>query len=254
MQYLTNSTTCLLALTVSIGMFCVPAALADSSVVPTQSYATQSSGALDTRSSSATRRLTALRNSFVLQTKIAGFTCHIAPPKIVLTDKSSFGSYEPETNILQTPTWQQLSADERAVFIQMAGPGAGNEAAQAAFEQGIHHWVFIHEMGHWWQACTQANHNRMPYQVEYDADRIAAAYWRHSDPTLAAKFATGFQRFVDAVPSPVPAGQTPESYFNENYEKLTGTPGYTWFQAQMIVTANSEKPVPTFAQTLNERQ
>jgi hypothetical protein len=103
-------------------------------------------------------------------------------------------------------------------------------------------------------AFTRANQNRMPYQVEYDADRIAAAYWRQTDPVLGAKFATGFQHFVEAVPSPVPAGQTPESYFNENYDKLTGTPQYTWFQAQMITTVNSEKPLPAFAQSLHERK
>jgi hypothetical protein len=243
MQYFVVRQLGRVVVTVFIALCTSSAALAD-----------QNAGAKPLHRANVITQLTALRDSFVRQTKISGVSCPIAPPQIVLTDKSSFGSYESETNILQTPTWEQLSADERSVFIQMAGPSAGIEAAQAAFEQGIHHWVFVHEMGHWWQACTHANQNRMPYQVEYDADRIAAAYWRQTDPTLAAKFSTGFQHLVETVPSPVPAGQTPDTYFDENYGKLTGTPGYTWFQAQMIITVNSEKPAPTFAQTLKERR
>jgi hypothetical protein len=243
MQYFVVRQVGRVVLPVFIALFTSSAALAD-----------QNTGAKPFHRTNIITQLTALRDSFVQQTQISGVACPIAPPQIALTDKSSFGSYESETNILQTPTWEQLSADERSVFIQMAGPSTGIEAAQAAFEQGIHHWVFVHEMGHWWQACTHANQHRMPYQVEYDADRIAAAYWRQTDPTLAAKFSTGFQHLVKTVPSPVPAGQTPDTYFDENYGKLTGTPGYTWFQAQMITTVNSEKPAPTFAQTLKERR
>jgi hypothetical protein len=199
-------------------------------------------------------RLTALRDSFVQQTTVSGVTCPIPPPTIVLTDKASFGSYEPETNTLETPKWQQLTADERSVFFQLAGPNAETKAAREVFEGAAHRWIFIHEMGHWWQACTHANQKRQHYQVEYDANRIAAAYWRESDPNFMNNMLAGFQHMLEHTPDPVPAGQTPETYFNDNYKKLTLTPDYTWFQAQMITAVGDEKPAPTFAQALNERQ
>jgi hypothetical protein len=199
-------------------------------------------------------RLTALRDSFVLKTKRAEFTCPLAPPTILLTDKASFGSYEPGTNTLQTPTWQQLAADEKVLFVQLAGPGAATKSVLDRFERGVHRWIFIHEMGHWWQACTRANQGRSPYQVEYDANRIAAAYWQELDPKFMDDMFAGFQQMLEHTPRLVPADETPERYFNENYAKLIHTAGYTWFQAQMITTVNGEKPVPTFAQSLNERK
>lgn len=253
MQYLVTSRAGSLPLIVLVALSCSPPRAA-AQPVPSQAPLTAKDfGAKTPPPLAVMQRLTALRDSFVLQTKVAGFICPIGPPKIVLTDIASFGSYEPKTNVLQTPTWRQLSADERAVFFQLAGPGADKKTARAIFERGTHQWVFVHEMGHWWQACSHANQNRLHYRVEYDANRIAAAYWRDSDPMLMADLATRFQHIVERTPSPVPKDQTPETYFNANYENLARTRNYTWFQAQMITSVNSESPAPTFFQTLKEK-
>jgi len=57
------------------------------------------------------------------------------------------------------------------------------------------------------------------------------------------------QGMRDHMPSPVPAGETYESYFDKNYETLPPQV-HPWFAAHMILAAMAEKPVPTFAQTL----
>ncbi len=102
----------------------------------------------------ATRvKMTALRDAFVKATVDAGFKCSIAPPTIVVVDVPSFGNYEPETNTLKTSAWEQMPKQERGIFYQLAGPGASEEAVRAEFETDAHHWIFVHEMGHWWQAC-----------------------------------------------------------------------------------------------------
>lgn len=194
-------------------------------------------------------RLNTLRDAFVQKTLAAGFTCPIAPPTIVLIEVASYGNYDPATNQLQTPAWQQLQPEERDFFLHLAGPGADEKAAQDFFESGTHRWVFIHEMGHWWQKCIASNAGRTPYQVEYDANRIAAAYWREIDPSLMVTLDGAFHHVLESS-NPVPAGQSPEAYFNANYDKLGLSPDYGWFQARMVTSVNAEKPAPSFAQSL----
>jgi hypothetical protein len=86
--------------------------------------------------------------------------------------------------------------------------------------------------------------------AEYDANRIAAAYWREADPSLMANFIASSNRVLASDPNPVPIGEAPESFFNEQYGELGRTPASTWFQSRMILSVNAEHPAPTFAQAL----
>ena len=59
-------------------------------------------------------------------------------------------------------------------------------------------------------------------------------------------------RRLAAVLEPV-AGQVyfaPECH--ENYEKLGPTPAYVWFASRMSLTVIDERPIPSFAQVLEE--
>ena len=49
---------------------------------------------------------TALRDSFVKATLTAGVGCPSTPPKIAVEDVPSYASYDSETNILNTGTWE----------------------------------------------------------------------------------------------------------------------------------------------------
>lgn len=206
----------------------------------------------------ATLELMERLNAFVKATTASGLTCAIAPPKLVIEDVPSYGSYDPDTNALRSSLWELLQPKERGIFFRMAaaaqgpGPEPDEAAARREFETGVHHWVFVHELGHWWQACRKVNDGRKPYAFEYEADRIAAAYWREHDPAVAHHMDEGFQVIVAHSPNPVPPGQETAKYFNDNYEKLGPTPAYIWFQSQMCVTAFAEKPAPSFLQTLHE--
>jgi hypothetical protein len=60
----------------------------------------------------------------------------------------------------------------------------------------------------------------------------------------------GFTRILDGAPNPVPAGQTPEEYFNANYAKLAHSADYTWFQARMVTDVSAENPPLTLADAL----
>jgi hypothetical protein len=206
----------------------------------------------DARQASTLVRLTALRDTFIARIKSDGFSCPIVPPTIVVDHVPSFGNYDDAANVLHTANWIELSPEERGLFFQLAGPHADEGAAHAAFEEAAHRWIFVHELGHWWQACRHANISHSKYQIEYGANRIALAYWREADPGFAIRMLSTFHGYVDHVPSPVPPGQATESYFNDHYEQLGPTPDYRWYQSHMIVTASQERPSPSFATALTE--
>src|SRR5580704_14689303 len=193
--------------------------------------------------------LEALRDSFVNQVKAEGFQPSLPPPTIVLDDPPSLGNYENEKNLLHIAAWQSLAPDQQARFVRMADRVGRGQSGQEAFEESVHHWVFVHELGHWWQACQHKiteNH----YSVEYGANRIAAAYWRLKDQELMERTSKRMAMGIAAMPNPVPEGESPERYFNENYEKLGPTPAYIRFQYEMILKLVEEKPLPSLKNTL----
>ena len=182
----------------------------------------------------AMAKLLALQNDFIQTIKANGFQPRLPAPTIVLDNPPSYGDYEDEKNVLHIAVWSALSPEQQARFTRLAGLRGGGNTGEEAFEDGVHHWVFIHELGHWWQACqhrTTENH----YSVEYGANRIAAAYWRLKDPAFMERTEKKMTTVIGTLPQPVPADQSPEKYFNENYEKLGPTPAYIWFQYSMVL-------------------
>jgi hypothetical protein len=135
-------------------------------------------------SSAAQTEATALRDAFVTRLRCAGFMCSLAVPAVVIEDVPSFGQYRPETNVVRTSSWNLLNSKEKGFFAQLAGPGKSESDARKLFD-AAHQWIFIHELGHWWQACSGGYSKRSHYQVEYGANRIALSYWREVNPQIA---------------------------------------------------------------------
>jgi len=157
----------------------------------------------------ATRtQMTSLRDEFVKAAVKAGFTCPIAPPTILVVDVPSFGNYDPESNTLKTPAWEQLTDGERGRFYRLLGPGTSEAAARAEFETGAHHWVFVHEMGHWWQACRGLVNADKHYAVEFGANRIATAYWQERDPQVVAHQRAVFEGLLSDLQAPLKKHRT----------------------------------------------
>jgi hypothetical protein len=211
--------------------------------VPAKSQAaTPSNDALMTQ-------LLALRDSFVNQIKAEGFTPSLPPPQIVIDNPPSYGKYENEKNVLHISSWESLAPDQEARFERLPVLLHSSQTPEQLFEESVHRWIFVHELAHWWQASQHkitADH----YAVEYGANRIAAAYWRAKDAAYMTRRTEHFTALVALFPNPVPADQPKEKFFNDNYAKLAGTPVYTWYQASMVVDVSSERPVPSFKQTL----
>ena len=211
-----------------------------------------------TEAVAATRvQMEGLRDDFVKATVAAGFTCSIAPPTIVVEDVPTYGSYDPDRNTLTTSTWEQMTEGEKGGFYRLAGPqsgpGASEEAARREFEVGAHHWVFVHELGHWWEKCRHVSEEGNHYGYESGANRVAAAYWRERDPSVIAHQRAVFTLILSRLPNPVPDGQSAEAYFNAHYpDKFASVREYIRFQAQMCLAVFDEKPAPTLAEALKQ--
>lgn len=198
-------------------------------------------------------QMTALRDAFVQTVKDAGFTCSLAVPPITVEDVPSFGSYDPETNTLRTSAWSLLKPEESQMFYHFMGPNATEEIARKEFEDGVHHWVIVHELGHWFQACRGITEKTAkPYAIEFGADRIAAAYWNERDPGVITHQRPVFEAILHSFANPVPEGASIEPFFNDHYQELGPTPGYLWFQSRMCLTAFNEKPTPSLKRVLAE--
>ncbi len=197
-------------------------------------------------------RAMGLRDRFVAQIKADGFTCPIAPPKILVEDVPSMGQYNDEANTLRTADWTLLNPGEHAFMAKLAGPGASEAEVRAVFEKAAHQWIFMHELGHWWQACRGYTPTHSHWEVESGANRLALAYWRENDPSVVALMMRLFHQVLDGAPSPVPTGETVEAFFDKNYETLGPSPAYPWFQSRMNVTLEEETPVPSLKRVLAE--
>ena len=221
---------------------------------PGRPLAQETARATESAAAAATRvKMTALRDQFVAVLKADGFACPIAVPKILVADVPSLGQYNEETNTLRTADFTMLNPQERTFMQHLAGPGATEAQMRVVFEKAAHQWIFVHELGHWWQACRGVTSaNTAPWQVESGANRISLAYWRKKDPSVTELMIRLFHQVLDTMPSPVPAEESVEGYFNKNYEQLGPSPVYPWFQSKMNAMLWEETPAPGLKQVLAE--
>jgi hypothetical protein len=194
-------------------------------------------------------QLSTLRDNFISTIKSSGFQPSLPPPTILLDNPPSYGDFEEGANELHISVWSALTKEQQGRFERLSELLNNGKSAEQTFDESVHHWIFVHELGHWWQACQHeisANH----YSVEYGANRIAAAYWRQTDPNFMSRVESRMTKVIGTLQSPLPEGVAKETYFNANYDRLGPTPDYIWFQYTMVLSVQRERPPPSFAQTL----
>jgi hypothetical protein len=211
-----------------------------------------SAGAVPTPTPDARLRRELERRRDVFLRRIAAEGYPVCPaPGIVLADTPSFGNYLPERNQVVVASWASLSDEERQGFREMAQAIGGRATAVTVFEGGTHRWVFMHELGHWWQSCRRQT-RPSSYEEENGANRIALAFWREQDPRFAQGIVHGFKALLRAVPSPVPAGASVEEYLDAHFSEVAHGDSYTWFQASSIASLAAESPPPSLHKALSQ--
>jgi hypothetical protein len=198
----------------------------------------------------ALAQLTQLRAAFLKRIDAEGYRLCPAP-QIELGDPPSFGHFVAERNTVVLGAWTHLEPEERKGFEAIAQSMGGDATGRSVFENGTDRWVFVHELGHWWQACR---HQTRPqsYAAENGADRIALAFWRERDPRYAVGIVHGYRALLTSMPSPLPEGEGVSTYYDANNAKVSQGNAYTWFQATMIVALAEEQPAPSLHRALSQ--
>jgi hypothetical protein len=229
---------------------CTTFAQTPATTPPPEAQAAASAAAPDAAADAETMaKLVTLRDAFIADIKAAGFTPKLPAPQIIFDNPPSHGNYDERTNVLRIATWRLITADERAHYERLAALTRGALTAEQIFDEGVHRWVFSHEMAHWWQAC-QGKFGGDHWSVEYGANRIAAAYWRPRDMVLMERVVRTMKRMDAAEPSPLPAGQDMKTYFNAHWDTIAPSAEYRWFQGEMILQVVAEIPLPSFKDAL----
>jgi hypothetical protein len=193
---------------------------------------------------------TARRDLFIRSVAAEGYsTCRA--PTIVLKDTQSYGNYQAERNELVIATWPSLTAEERQGFEDLARQIGHHSTGESVFSGGTHRWVFAHELGHWWQACRKQT-RPSSFEEENGVSRIALAFWREQDPKFAQAVVRGSVALTQQMTSPIPAGQSVQSYVDAHFADISKGDTYTWVQATSIVSLADESPNPSFLKALSQ--
>jgi hypothetical protein len=192
-----------------------------------------------------------VRDAFIDRIGEDGFYCRLPAPGIVVADTPLFGEYEKNTDSIVSPDWTQLKPEGKAVFLELAGPGATDKQAEKVFEMEAHRWILIVETVRWWEACKELTLKLTPYQAELQGARVALAYWRERDPEVVQQLVS-IAAVLDKEPSLIPPGQDFPTYFNQHYQKTASGKEYLWMQAQVVKVAMAETPEPAVVQTLKQ--
>ena len=183
--------------------------------------------------------LPVLRAQFMRRIDEEGFR-PCTPPQIRTGGTSEPARYDAAADAIEVAPRARSAADG----------SAGTDSTPAADDAGLR-WAFVHELGHWWQACRHLTRPES-YAAENGANRIALAFWREREPRFAAGIVHGFAALLGSTPSPVPAAQSAQAYFDANFSTIVQADAYTLFQGKMIVELAAETPAPSLHRALSQ--
>lgn len=181
----------------------------------------------------------ALRAQFVSAVKACGAQPTSIPGVVVKTDPSMV-SYRPNDRTLHLSRWAELDPSIQGMMTGWAAKSTLGLTPEQMFAEIFNNLLVVHELGHYLQDMSGRLQKMDNWQSELEANQIMIAFFslKADDSARLPARVENFTAFLSALPSPVPAGQEPRSYFLKNYEKLGSDPqAYGWYQGAFMRTA-----------------
>ena len=184
-------------------------------------------------------KVAGIRDRFVAAVRACGVDPAFVPKTELATDARVI-SYDPEKRAVIIGRWEALPLPIQAFFSSWAGHDMPGETPDKLFDKLFNGFLVAHELGHWVGDQSGRMATLDYYDFEIEANRFAIAFAALDAKTLAAREETvGQFSFIQMLPNPVPKGQTPRQYFNDNYTTLTTRDpvAYNWYQGHFMQTA-----------------
>ncbi|KPF64283.1 hypothetical protein IP79_06010 [Porphyrobacter sp. AAP60] len=158
-------------------------------------------------------------------------------PNLKVETHPALISYEPSDRTVRVSRYSELPPELQGLMTGWA-EAAGMEDSQTLFVDVFNSLLVPHELGHWAQHVSGRLAGLDRWESELEANRIAIAFWRIHETTGGALPARidAFTGFLGRLPNPVPDGQDPRAFFNDNYETLDSMQ-YGWFQGALMQEA-----------------
>lgn len=163
--------------------------------------------------------------------------CGLRPsflPELKVETHPGLVSYEPSDRTVRVSRYSELPPELQGLMAGWA-EAAGMADGKALFGDVFNSLLVPHELGHWMQHVSGRLAGLDRWESEIEANRIAIAYWGIDETTARALPARieAFTGFLSRLPNPVPNGQDPRAFFNDNYETLDAVQ-YGWFQGALM--------------------
>jgi hypothetical protein len=175
----------------------------------------------------------------------------------------SFSNWTGDRTMAHEADFTTLPPPMQQIWNQWASYTEDEPTGAALFKDMFYKFFLVHELGHLishrvivglpaaQRKETEENEAHNLLSGEYEANRIALAWFRDSDPKYLKRLISGFRLIEARLPNPVPAGAEPRRYFSDNYDRLGVDPlAYGWFQLYMVISVYDE-PAKSFQQTMD---
>ena len=193
---------------------------------------------------------TSIRDRFIQAANACGAKLPFEPRVTVDTGSTIDVHYSFNDRAIHFTEWKNLDQDSQGAITAWAAKGTLGLSPEGMYREMFNSFIAPHELGHYLQQVSGRYGTLTPWDAELEANRIGMAFWvlqRGAEGDVKARV-TNITRFLDDVPSPVPAGQDAKAFFNANYAAFSaGKDGplnpmnYSWFQAEMMKTALRER-------------
>lgn len=167
-----------------------------------------------------------------------------AKPTAILNTKPYLIFYSSKANLVNLPIWDQVMAQQKSFFYQLANSEQEGKQVFGLFFNGFY---LPHELGHALQSAVKKRDSSL-YTNEYFANVVAILYWKevHRAKELEQCYQYA-KKFVSQLKNPVPEGEDDEHYFNTHYNELGADPfKYAYFQFNQFIQIYEDKSLSDF--------
>ena len=177
-------------------------------------------------------------------------------PVAILNTQPYLIFYSAKTNQINLPIWHQVMQQQKAFFTELSGSKEEGEKVFGLFFNGFY---LPHEIGHALQnAAIQVDTSKYlsatKYESEYFANTVAILYWKKVKRTKELEQCyTYAKKMIDQLRNPIPEGEDPATFFDQNYYELGADPyKYGYFQFKQFVEIYEDQNLADFDQFIEK--